>query len=68
MADDTSNLGPADQARINMNEGYEVRYWTANLKCTEAELRATVKTVGVMAAEVRAYIAKNRRERAELTH
>jgi hypothetical protein len=30
MSDDKSNRGPADRARINVNEDYEVAYWTKN--------------------------------------
>ena len=28
MADDLKKKGPEDQARINVNEAHEVRYWT----------------------------------------
>ncbi len=28
MADDKTKRGPADRSRINVNEEYEVRYWT----------------------------------------
>jgi len=31
MADDKSNRGPADRARINVNEDYEVAYWAFSL-------------------------------------
>ena len=33
MADDKSKSGPADRARINANEDYELRYWTEKFKC-----------------------------------
>ncbi len=42
MADDKAERGPADAARINVNEAYEVRYWTRNF--------------GVMAKDVRRYL------------
>ena len=41
--------GPADPARTNVNEDYELRYWTAKLGCTTTELKAAVAAVGVMA-------------------
>nr|WP_291642327.1 DUF3606 domain-containing protein [Bosea sp. (in: a-proteobacteria)] len=27
MADDKTNRGPQDRARVNLSEDYEVRYW-----------------------------------------
>lgn len=27
MVDDLTNRGPADRARVNVNEEWEVRYW-----------------------------------------
>ncbi|MCQ4271094.1 MULTISPECIES: DUF3606 domain-containing protein [Pseudomonas] len=56
--DDLSNRGPQDRARINVGEEHELRYWTKTLGVTEAELRAAVKAVGVMADKVRAYLKK----------
>lgn len=47
MSDNKSNRGPADAKRINVNEEYEVQYWTAELEVTEDKLRDTVKKVGV---------------------
>lgn len=58
MADDRSNRGPADRSRVNVNEDYEVAYWTKKFGCTEAQLRAAVKAVGVMADKVEAYLKK----------
>jgi len=58
MSDDKTKRGPADRERINVNEPYEVGYWCQDLKCTEAQLRAAVKAVGVMVKDVRAYLKK----------
>jgi hypothetical protein len=58
MADDLSNRGAADRARINVNEPHEVRYWCKQLGCTEAELRAAVQRAGVMADDVRRALGK----------
>ena len=49
MADDKTKAGPADRTRINVNEDYELRYWTAKFGCTTTELKAAVAAVGVMA-------------------
>ena len=56
MADDKSIRGPADAARINVNEEHELRYWTKALGVTEQKLRAAVAAAGVMAKDVRAYV------------
>ena len=55
MADDRTKTGVQDRAKINLSEPYEVRDWCATLKCTEAELREAVKSVGSGAAKVVAY-------------
>jgi hypothetical protein len=56
MADDKGDRGPADRARVNVNENYEVRYWCGKFSCTEAQLRAAVKAVWVMADDVQSYL------------
>lgn len=58
MSDDLSNRGPKDRARVNVNEGYEMKYWCGKFGCTEAQLRAAVKAVGVMAVDVEKYLKK----------
>jgi len=58
MPDDRSIRGPADRSRINVNEAYEVAYWTKEFGCTEAQLRDAVKAVGPMVDEVRQYIGR----------
>lgn len=60
MADDLSKRGPADALRVNVNESWEVKYWTAHFKCTEAELRSAVRAVGVMSKDVRHHILTKR--------
>jgi hypothetical protein len=60
MADDLKNRGPADRARVNVNESWEVRYWCKEFGCTEDALRAAVKAVGVMVTDVRRYLSGGR--------
>jgi hypothetical protein len=55
--DDPDKRGPADRARINVNESWEVRYWTAELGCSESQLRAAVEAVGVMSEDVARHLA-----------
>jgi hypothetical protein len=61
MADDKSKAGPADRARINVHEDYELRYWTEKFKCTTTELKAAVAAVGVMADKVEAHLKQGKR-------
>lgn len=56
MADDKTNRGPQDRSRINVNEPYEVQYWTKKFGVNEAQLRAAVAKVGVMADDVERYL------------
>lgn len=56
--DDLRNRGPADRARVNVNEEWERRWWCNEFGCTESQLRAAVNAVGVSAAAVRAHLAK----------
>ncbi len=58
MTDNKSIRGPADAARINVGEDYEVRYWTNKFGVTEAKLREAVKAVGVMSAAVAKHLGK----------
>lgn len=46
MPDDRSKRGPADAARVNVSEDYEVQYWCKKFGCTPEQLRAAVKAVG----------------------
>lgn len=58
MADDKTKRAPQDASRINMNEDYEVRYWTQKFGVTKAQLAAAVKAAGVSATAVAAYLNK----------
>ncbi len=58
MSDDLGNRGPADRARVNIHEPWEVKWWCSEFGCTESQLKAAVNAVGVMASDVRAYLAR----------
>lgn len=58
MADNKTNRGAADAARINLNEDYEVRYWTEALGISSDRLREVVGEVGSSAAAVRERLGK----------
>jgi hypothetical protein len=53
MRDDKQNSGSPDRDRINVNEDYELRYWTQTLGVSAEELRAAV---GPTANAVRAHL------------
>ena len=58
MADDRTIRGAADRSRINMQEDYEVRYWTQKWSISREQLAAAVREVGVMAADVARKLGK----------
>jgi len=62
MADDLTNRGPRDRNRVDVNEDWELRYWTKKFGCTATELRDAVKSVGTtMADKVEAYLKQQKR-------
>ena len=58
MPDDKNKRGPQDAKRVNVNEGYELDYWSKKFGVTAERLKAAVKTVGAMAAEVEKELKK----------
>ena len=58
MSDDKSKTGPQDASRINVNEDYELDYWTKALGVSADVLRQAVNQVGVSADAVRAHLAR----------
>jgi hypothetical protein len=56
MADDLTQRGPQDAARINVNEHHELRYWTQTFGVTEAKLRSAVAAAGTSTEAVRKYL------------
>jgi uncharacterized protein (DUF4415 family) len=56
MVDDLKNRGPADRSRVNVNEDWELRYWTGQFGCTADQLRNAVRQVGPMRADVERHL------------
>jgi len=52
--DDKSNSGAVDRSRINLNQDYEVPYWTRALGVSKEGLQALVQEVGNSADTIRA--------------
>jgi hypothetical protein len=58
MADDLGKRGPPDRSKVNVNEAWEVAYWTREFGVSEAQLRAAVRAVGTSTAAVRKHLGK----------
>jgi len=58
VTDDKKNAGSPDRDRINVNEDYELQYWTKALGVSAEELRAAVKAVGPTAVAVRKHLGR----------
>lgn len=56
MSDDKTNRGQQDRSRINLNEEYEVRYWTQKFGVSKERLATAVKEVGSAASAVERYL------------
>jgi hypothetical protein len=53
MSDDKSKRGEPDRSRINLNEDYEVKYWTEKFNVTKEQLAVAINKVGNSADDVR---------------
>ena len=58
MADDLKDRGPQNRSRINLEESWEINYWTNALDCKESELRDAIREVGNSSDSVRNYLGK----------
>ena len=58
MADNLQSAGPQDRSRINVNEEWELRYWTEELGVSKERLAELVKEVGPTVAAVRQRLTK----------
>jgi hypothetical protein len=61
MADDKRNTGRPDRDRINVNEDYELKYWTEQFGVSKEELAAAVKRVGPMVRDVEVELKRGSR-------
>jgi hypothetical protein len=58
MSDNLQDRGPADRSRMNVNEDYELRYWTKTLGISTDQLKQAVKEVGSSAKAVEEKLGK----------
>ena len=56
--DNKTQTRPQDAKRINVNEEYELRYWSAKYGVTPEQLKSAVQRVGVMVADVERELGK----------
>jgi hypothetical protein len=56
MTDNKKIKGIQDKVRINVNEPYEVEYWTKKFKVSPQQLRGAVRAVGVSVKRVSEYL------------
>jgi hypothetical protein len=56
MPDNKNKTQPQDASRINLNEEYEVQYWTDKFGCSREELKDAVSSVGTSAEMVSEYL------------
>lgn len=57
--DNKSMRGPQDSSRINVNEDYELEYWTEKFNVSADRLKEVVGQVGVSAAAVEQHLLNN---------
>jgi hypothetical protein len=58
MTDDLSKKAPQDKSKVNVNESWEMKWWTKALNTTEEKLKDAVKTVGTSVEAIRNHLKK----------
>jgi hypothetical protein len=52
MSDDKARTGPRDAKKVNVNEAYELDYWSTKFGVTPTELKVAVRKAGAMVVDV----------------
>jgi hypothetical protein len=60
MSDDKTKTGPQDAKLVNVNEDYELRYWTGKFGVSPEKLKEAVKAVGTSANKVGEFLQTSR--------
>lgn len=58
--DDKQKTGKGDDSRININESYELQYWSEKFNVSTDDLKQAVKTAGISVEDIREHLAKNK--------
>ena len=59
MSDDKMNRGEPDRSRINLNEDYEVSYWSERFGITKEQLTKAVEKVGNSPEDIARLVGKS---------
>jgi len=54
--DDKTKTGKTDDSRINVNESYELQYWSEKLNVNKDQLKEAVNAVGTTVEAVKKYL------------
>ncbi|NMR33211.1 DUF3606 domain-containing protein [Chryseobacterium aquaticum] len=58
MSDDLSKRRPQDATKVNVNESWELDYWSKEFGVAKERLKEAVKAVGTSVAAVKRYLGK----------
>jgi hypothetical protein len=64
MARKVISTGPTGSNRVGLDAPHIVRYWRAELGCSETVLRDALAAVDTQAADVRRYLERQQRVRS----
>jgi hypothetical protein len=59
MPDNLDYRIPQDARRININQNYELEYWSKDLNVNQFKLRLAVQKVGPSVEAVREWLSRN---------
>lgn len=60
MSDDLTRRKPEDPTKININQQWELDYWTQKFKVSEKALKAAVSSVGPMVEDVKWHLTEGK--------
>lgn len=58
--DDKNKKGPQDASRVNVNEDYELQYWSERFNITRDELKKAVAEAGPSVSAVEEFLKRRR--------
>lgn len=58
MSDDLNIRRPQDPTKVNVNESWELAYWSEKFGVSTAKLKEAVSKVGVLVVDVKKYLGK----------
>jgi hypothetical protein len=60
VVDDPKQRGPQDRTRVNVEQDYELKYWSERFGVSPDELRKAVQQVGTSADAVALHLGSSR--------